>query len=185
MELASKRLVLRPLQLDDLDFYVEVRNRLDSLVSPRPESRPRSEIERQIRRKIEEWQKHGFGGWTVFDRATLERLGWIELDPIGPGWPGIDPDEVEIGCVIDPSYWNRGIATEASQIAVGDFFGRVGRRRLIALAKADNPASLRALEKLGMRRCGEMHAAGDPTSYLLFELAQPVQTPGTDVAPDR
>ena len=58
-------------------------------------------------------------------------------------------------------------------MAAEDFFGRVGRRRLVALATADNPASLRTLEKLGMRYCGETHGEGDATPYLLFELVKP------------
>jgi RimJ/RimL family protein N-acetyltransferase len=124
------------------------------------------------------WAEQGFGAWTVFDRATLERVGRIELDPLGPGWSGIDPDTVEIGCVIHPSHWNRGIATEAAWIAIEDFFRQGDRRRLIALASADNPASLRVLEKLGMRRCGVTEAEGDPVSYLVFEAV-----PRTETAP--
>ncbi|HEY6961370.1 MAG TPA: GNAT family N-acetyltransferase [Gaiellaceae bacterium] len=173
MELASQRLVLRPVAVDDLDFSVQLRNSLDHLASPRPEPRPRAEAERQLRRAVEQWREQGFGSWTVVDRGSSERLGRIELESIGPGWPAIAPDEVEVGCVLDPAHWNHGIATEATQLAIEDFFGRVGRRRLVALASADNPASLRVLEKLGMRCCGETHREGDVTPYLLFELVRP------------
>lgn len=174
MELTSERLVLRPLDVDDLNFAVELRNQLDRLASPSPEPRSRAEVERGLRSGIEQWREQGFGAWTVFDRRSLERVGRIEFDSIGRGWPDIAPDEVEIGCVLHPAHWNRGIATEATRIALDDFFRRVGRRRVVALASSDNPASLRVLEKLGMRCCGETHSEMDATPYLLFELGSPL-----------
>lgn len=173
MELTSERLVLRPVAVDDLDFSAELRNQLDRLASPSPESHSRAETERRLRVAIEQWREQGFGSWTVFDRRSLERVGRIEFDSIGRGWPDIAPDEVEIGCVFHPAHWNRGIATEATKIALDDFFQRVGRRRVVALASPDNPASLRVLEKLGMRCCGETHSDTDATPYLLFELGSP------------
>ncbi|HEY6055311.1 MAG TPA: GNAT family N-acetyltransferase [Gaiellaceae bacterium] len=173
MELASERLVLRPAHLGDLDFYVELRNHPEILAPQRGDPCPRSEVERRLRSWIEQWQEQGFGAWTVFARGSSERLGRVEFDPVPPGWSEIAPDEIEVGCIVHPAYWNRGIATEATQMAAEDFFGRVGRRRLVALATADNPASLRTLEKLGMRYCGETHGEGDATPYLLFELVKP------------
>ena len=56
----------------------------------------------------ERWQEHDFGAWTVFDLDTDERLGRVELDPIGPGLAGLSPNAVEVGCVVHPTYWNRG-----------------------------------------------------------------------------
>jgi [ribosomal protein S5]-alanine N-acetyltransferase len=173
MELANQRLVLRPTDLRDLDFYFELRNHPEILALPRRQPRPRSEVERQLQRWVERWQEHGFGAWTVFPRKTQAPLGRVEFDPMGPGWPGIAPDEVELGCIVHPTYWNRGIATEATELAVADFFGRIDRSRLVALTTVDNRPSLRALAKLGMRRCGETQHESDETTYELFELVRP------------
>jgi [ribosomal protein S5]-alanine N-acetyltransferase len=173
VELMSERLVLRPADERDLDFYVELRNRPDILALPGREPRPRSEIERQLGGCIEQWQEQGFGTWTVFDRETDERLGRVELDPMGPGWAGISPDAIEVGCVVHPMHWNRGIATEATLLVIVDCFSRVGLDRLVALTTRDNKPSLRALEKLGMRHCGETCHERDQKTYELFELTQP------------
>jgi [ribosomal protein S5]-alanine N-acetyltransferase len=172
MELTSEHLVLRPADRRDLDFYVDLRNHPDILALPRRQPRPRSDVERQLGRWLERWQRLGFGTCTVFDRNTGERLGRIELDPIGGGWPQIAPDEIELGCIVHPTYWNRGIATEASEIAIADFFVRTERDRLVALTTIDNHPSLRALEKLGMRRCGQIQHEDDVTAYELFELVR-------------
>jgi hypothetical protein len=61
MELSTARLILRPAGEGDLDFYFELRNR----------------------------EERGFGAWTVFDRKTDERLGRVELDPMGSGSAGL------------------------------------------------------------------------------------------------
>lgn len=171
VELSSVRLVLRPASAEDLDFYFELRNRPEILARPGVEPRPRSDIERQLRGWIDRWQEHGFGSWTVHERESDERLGRVELDPMPPGWAGISPGEIELGFVVHPAHWNRGIATEATQIVAADCFTRVGLSRLLALTTLDNKASLRTLEKLGMRHCGETQYEGDDTTYEVFELA--------------
>jgi RimJ/RimL family protein N-acetyltransferase len=106
----------------------------------------------------------------VFVRTSDERLKRVELDPIGPGWSGIVPNAIEVGCIVHPLHWNRGIATEATLLGVADCFGRVGLARLVALTRSDNKPSLRALEKLGMERRGETQHEGDLETYELFEL---------------
>ena len=176
MEPTSERLVLRTAAPTDLDFFFELRNHPEILALPRRESRPRSDVERQLWRWVERWQELGFGTWTVFDRQTEEPLGRVELDPIGPGWSGIAPDEVELGCIVHPMHWNKGIATEATELAIADFFDRTDRNRLVALTTTDNQPSLRALAKLGLHRCGETQHESDETTYELFEL---VRTPGS------
>ena len=173
MELTNGRLVLRPADQRDLDFYVELRNHPEILALPRRQPRPRSDVERQLQLWVERWQKLGFGTWTVFDRTTGERLARVELDPMGQGWPQMAPDEVELGCTVHPTYWNHGIATEASKIAIADFFDRTERNRLVALTTTDNQASLRTLARLGMRRCGQTQHEDDATTYELFEFVRP------------
>jgi len=133
VELANDRLVLRPVAEPDLDFSFELRNRHEILALRGREPRPRTDVEHQLCRWIQRWGEVGFGTWTVFGRKTEERLGRVELDPIGPGWSGLSADAIEVGCVVHPNHWNRGIATEATLLAVADCFDRVGLDSLVAL----------------------------------------------------
>jgi [ribosomal protein S5]-alanine N-acetyltransferase len=175
VELVSERLVCRPASESDLDFYFEMRNSAEILARADHEPKPRSLVERQLQGWIDRWREHGFGSWTVFDRASEERLGRVELDPMGPGWEGISPDETEVGLIVHPSHWNAGVATEAAGLVAVDCFERAGLDRLVALTTSDNKASLRTLEKLGMRRRGETQHLTDPTTYEVFELVRPAQ----------
>jgi [ribosomal protein S5]-alanine N-acetyltransferase len=174
-EIVGERLVLRSASEGDLDFYFELRNGPEMLARTGLELRPRSDVERQLRGWIDRWEEDGFGTWTVFDRESDERVGRVELDPIGPGWVGISPGETEIGFVVRPTHWNRGIATEATGLVAADCFGRIGLNRLIALTTIANKPSLRTLEKLGMRHRGETQHAREHTTYELFELASPAR----------
>jgi RimJ/RimL family protein N-acetyltransferase len=177
VELVSARLVLRPASESDLDFYVEMRNRPEILARADHEPKPRSQVERQLRGWIDRWPEHGFGTWTVFHRKSDERQGRVELDPMGAGWEGISPGETELGLIVHPTRWNRGIATEAAGLVASDCFTRAGLNRLVALTTSDNKASLRTLEKLGMRHRGETQHVSDPTTYEVFELARPAPRP--------
>jgi RimJ/RimL family protein N-acetyltransferase len=57
----------------------------------------------------------------------------------------------EIGWVVDPAYAGRGLATEGARELLRICFDVLGVRRVTAGAFADNAASVRIMEKLGMR----------------------------------
>jgi RimJ/RimL family protein N-acetyltransferase len=67
--------------------------------------------------------------------------------------------QVEIGYVFDPQYAGQGFATEATREELRICFEDLGVRRVIAQLFADNVASWRLLERLGMRR--EQHTKQD------------------------
>ena len=71
---------------------------------------------------------------------------------------------VEVGYSIVPAYRGRGLASEATRALIQHALSRPDIRRIIAECLDDNPASLKVLEKLGMRRVGR--AGGT----LRFEL---------------
>jgi RimJ/RimL family protein N-acetyltransferase len=60
----------------------------------------------------------------------------------------------DIGWLVDPAYAGQGIATEAARALLALCFDGLGMRRVTAAAFADNSASLRVMEKLGMRQEG-------------------------------
>lgn len=60
----------------------------------------------------------------------------------------------EIGYDFNEKFWNRGYATEACIAMLNHIFCEVGGRRVFAQCNDDNFASIRLLERLGMRREG-------------------------------
>ena len=170
VELANERLVLRPAAEHDLDFNFELRNRPEILALPGCETRPRSEVANQLRGWLERWDEIGLGRGQSSKGRPTNVWGESQLDPIGPGWAGLSPEAIEVGFVVHPAHWSRGIATEATLFAIADCFDRVGLDRLVAVTTVDNKPSLRVLEKVGMQRCRVAQHEDEHTTYELFEL---------------
>jgi RimJ/RimL family protein N-acetyltransferase len=63
----------------------------------------------------------------------------------------------EVGYFIgDRDMWGKGIATEAIRLATQFGFERLGLHRCAAVVDVDNPASAKALERVGYKREGTM-----------------------------
>jgi len=67
--------------------------------------------------------------------------------------------QAELGWVLDPAHTRAGYATEAVSELLHICFVDLGLRRVTAECFADNQASWRLMERLGMRR--ELHAVND------------------------
>ncbi len=84
--------------------------------------------------------------------------------------------QAEIGWAFDPASGGRGLATEAVAGMLVICFEHLGLRRVIANCFADNTASWRLMERLGMRReastvADSLHRSGrwlDGYSYALL-----------------
>ena len=92
----------------------------------------------------------------TMDRALIGETGF-HGPPDGSG-------TVEVGYSIVPDYRGRGFAFEATRALIDQAFERPGILRVIAGCLDDNLASIKVLEKLGMRHAG---SAGE---MLRFEL---------------
>ena len=129
------------------------------------------------------WRLAEVARWLPFAPVTLEgyqakflqpeRLAKtlvVELDgvvlgdlmlSVGDGWAQREVAEqavgveAEIGYVLDPSYGGQGYATEAVEALIRLCFEDLGLRRVTADCFADNKASWRLMERIGMRR--EVH----------------------------
>lgn len=63
----------------------------------------------------------------------------------------MDNGTIELGYVIHPDHWGMGYATAALKAAIAQLF-ELGYHTVLAGAFAENPASIRVMEKSGMRR---------------------------------
>jgi [ribosomal protein S5]-alanine N-acetyltransferase len=62
--------------------------------------------------------------------------------------------DAELGYELDPHYWGRGYATEAARAMLDFGFTELKLHRISAYCIAENSASSRVLERVGMRREG-------------------------------
>lgn len=94
---------------------------------------------------IENWQKYPFGVWAAVHKKNQKLIGHC-------GFKFLDNTrEVQIGYLLLKSYWGRGLATEASLAALQYGFEIARLERIVAVAKPENIASRRVMEKVGMK----------------------------------
>ena len=87
-------------------------------------------------------------GVVVGDLMLTVEDGWAQAE-VADRARGV---QAELGWVIDPAHAGQGFATEAARALLRICFEDLGLRRVIAQCFADNVASWRLMEKLGMRR---------------------------------
>ena len=151
LRLDTARLVLRPVEEDDLDVLLAIRN-APAVVATTSTGEPlqRERMAGQLERRCASWREHGFGSWLVL--LDGEPVAFVEVAPIGEG-SGVDPDAIEIGVVVHPDHWGKGVALEAGLAAARDLFDRKKLDRVYAGVDPSNEKSLRALAKTpGVRK---------------------------------
>jgi RimJ/RimL family protein N-acetyltransferase len=145
--LETDRLLLRHLELDDLDDHYALYCDPE-MIKYIPDA-PRNYEEA---REILEWHMNGhpkhpeLGLWATIYKETNTFIGRCGLLP----WHIDDRDEVEVAYMISKPYWGQGLATEAAR-AIRDYgFNKLQLSRLVCLIDEENLASIRVAEKIGM-----------------------------------
>jgi RimJ/RimL family protein N-acetyltransferase len=104
--------------------------------------------------RLDGWARDGLGMWIAAERPSGRVIGHCGLQRLEGG------DEVELGYYLGRAAWGKGYATEAARACLR--FGFVDRDlpRIVAVARPDNHASRRVLEKIGMRHERDGHFYG-------------------------
>lgn len=145
MKLQTPRLILREMNLDDLDFLAGM------LADPQvmkywPAPLTREQSVEWIQRQQDRYARHGCGYWLAVERETNEPVGQAgvivhELD---------DGEQPGLGYIIHRPFWRRGFGFEAASACVDFIFNELNRERAIALVRPENEPSQRLALKLGM-----------------------------------
>jgi RimJ/RimL family protein N-acetyltransferase len=134
--LTTERLFLCPLTADDEKDVARVIG--DATVAAR-----------DVPDAVQHWRDHGFGPYAAVERAGGKLVGVIELHRAGDGLLGIEPNEIEIGWMIESVRQGEGLASEGAAAVLAR--GLVFSDHVVAYVRHGNDASVRVAEKLGMR----------------------------------
>ena len=92
------------------------------------------------------WDAHGFGMWVAREPGTARIAG--------RGGPQLSLNDgepcVELGWVVHPDLWGRGLGTEIGAASMRVMASTFGVREVVAKTVVDNVASLHVMDKLGM-----------------------------------
>ncbi len=103
-----------------------------------------SQTEEFVSRQMSTFSEFDFCLWKLVLRSTGTLSGFCGIQHLG------GTEEIEIGWWLASKYWGRGIATEAARTVLADAFDRVSLARVVAIARPENIASRRVMEKIGM-----------------------------------
>ena len=120
------------------------------------------QIQSFVERQLHLYREKGFCRWKMLTKDTSEMIGFC-----GVGFWRDAPDP-EIGWWLASGHWGRGLATEAAQATLRDAFERSQLDRIISIARPDNKASTRIMEKIGLR--SECEFAVDDVPLLQYAI---------------
>lgn len=141
----TPRLLLRRFTLDDLDDLYRIYNHPD-LIKYISEKKPLclEDTRAAINSTVQHWQKYRFGVSAVIHKTYQKLIGHCGLKFLE------NTSLVQLGYLLLPSYWGNGLGTEAAKAVLDYGFEVAALEKIVAIAKPENLASRRVMEKIGM-----------------------------------
>jgi len=160
----TERLVVRRLSSDDAGFILDLLNQPSFLRYIGDKGvRNTDDALRYIQTGPQaSYEQFGFGLYLVELKesgAAIGICGLIKRDSL--------PD-VDVGFAFLPDYWSQGYAFESTSAVMT--YGRevLGLKRILAITSLDNAASIRLLEKVGLKFEGLIKLAENQPEVRLF-----------------
>ena len=162
--LETDRLVVREYVKEDAEAFFKLNSNPEVLQFVPDKQLLNVEQARQILidHPIADYEKYGFGRGACILKSTGENIGFAGLKYLE------ELGEVDVAYRLMPAYWGQGLATEVALASVRYGFAHLGLKRIIGLAMPGNIASIRVLEKAGMRLSGSVAFWGHQFSKYII-----------------
>lgn len=146
--LETERLILRPMTENDIDAVFALRNDAEIMRFIREPQKSREEAASWIKLISSRWESEKIGFCAVIEKTSEAFAGWCGL------WVLKESGEIEVGYAISQKFQRKGYATEAAEACLIYGFEQLKLPKIVAVARSENSASRRVMEKLGMRYDG-------------------------------
>ena len=174
LPLTTPRLILRPYESGDLDALYAMFSHDDVCRYLPWEPLDLDEARAKIERRVQQDHLDADGDpllLAAVEQATGRVVGELMLE-----LTSVTSRQGEIGWSFHPDVHGRGLATEGAREVLRLGFDVVGLHRIVAESDARNDASIRVMERLGMRREAhfiesELHK-GEWAGEIVFALLE-------------
>ncbi len=112
-------------------------------------------------RILPQYRDYGVGRLALIRRDSGEFLGWCGLRYLA------DEDAYDLGYRLHENTWGQGYATEAARAVLQFAAQHLAGKKIIGKAMLENRASIRVLEKIGMRFDAYAHEHGGPIAIYV------------------
>ena len=140
----TERLILRKFNETDVDAVYAMRSDADLMRFIREPQTNHAEAESWINLVSSRWETEKIGFCAVVEKSSQRFAGWCGL------WRLKETSEIEVGYALVKEFRGRGYAVEASEAFVKYGFEQLNLKEIVAVARAENRASRRVMERLGM-----------------------------------
>ncbi|HMC97714.1 MAG TPA: GNAT family protein [Flavobacteriales bacterium] len=143
-ELTTERLVLRALSPDDVEAVFELRSDPVAMhYVPRPLATSLDDAAAHIALILDTQRANNCVQWAIALKGDPTTMVGI----VGFWRMKKEHYRAELGYMLSPRFWGAGLITEAIAAVADHAFNVLGLHSIEAIVDADNPASMRVLEK--------------------------------------
>lgn len=176
--LETERLILRQFTENDTDNLLELNSDPDVVRFTSDAGQPTEYkvIQTQILPKFfTYYEKYdGYGVWAAIEKSSQAFIGWFLFRPavdasyFNPAFA--NESDIEIGYRLLKAAWGKGYATEGSKAIILKGFSVLGTQRVVSVALAANVASIRVMEKVGLKLEKRFVYEGHGQEVVLYAL---------------
>ncbi len=148
MNMITERLIIRDMHLSDLE---NIHRYASDFLHVKYMTWGPNTYEETKRFLVEAIEKNNMKPRKNYDLAITDKKSGTMMGGIGI-YLNDDMDQAMMGWIIHKDYWNQGFVTEAAKALMDFAFNVLDLRRIYATCDAENIASWRVMEKLGMRK---------------------------------
>jgi ribosomal-protein-alanine N-acetyltransferase len=168
----TPRLLLRPWSMTDAEAWFDILQEEGILrYFPNPEPPPREKADAYIAHHLAHWEQRGYGHWAIVTREDNRVVGWNGLEYLP------ELNETEVAYLLSKHVWGGGYASEVAREAVRFGFEEAGLEKIIGLVHPENTASIRVLEKCGLRFTDRLQLWG--MEMLRYRIHRSENSPGS------
>lgn len=143
--LETERLTLRPMNENDIEAVYQMRCDDEIMRFIREPVSDRREAESWINLISSRWAKDKIGFCSVIEKQSGKFAGWCGL------WQLKESGEIEVGYAVAREFWGKGYASESAEVFLNYGFKKLNLEKIVAVAREENTASRRVMEKIGMK----------------------------------
>lgn len=162
--LKTERLLLREFDLNDAEFIVELLNTPTWIrfIGDKNVKTPDDACKYLENGPLKSYRKDGFGFWMVelkFIGVPIGLCGLIKRETL---------DDVDIGFAFLPDFAGLGYGYEIASATLGYAKDNIGLKRIVAITLENNVASIKLLEKIGLKYEKMVEGAGSNNEELML-----------------
>ncbi|WP_263261878.1 GNAT family N-acetyltransferase [Pseudomonas sp. RIT-PI-S] len=165
MHRSTRRLTLRPPTQDDVhSVFAIYGDPATHRFNPAGPLKTQHHAAAMLKRWMVHWQSAGYGQWAIAERDAPDVIigfGGLDKRPYGP------VERLNLGYRFAVAAWGKGYATELSQASLDFGFAELDVPEVFAMVRPGHGASIRVLEKVGMRCIDTLDdVPGEPPSLV-------------------